>query len=399
MSDNREHYIPLRRADIVERLCRDAWLHPNDAAQMRRWCELASAFLHFRYQRFHDGLKDAYAPYDPEATTVVLLTPPTVDERAAKLDEFFTRIDRLMTRANFITLDQSAIDDASRHNGTAGINLKTDFSLFERFRLYARGESTETITRRPWYRFWRRETITVPLYRRLVVAVKVKPGPRLPKRIDPDRVFLKYFKDIPKADLDLLLPGARVVMPAVHRLKLGGSIVSGLCLLLLNIIKPFVTTAILGVQYMYGLVFGLLGYGWRQYAGYQTTRAALSLRLTENLYYQNLANNAGVLFTLLDEAEEQDTRELILAYFHLWRLAGSAGWTMGELDESVERQLHEWIGTPVDFEVDDALAKLMRLGLAVRRGERFIAVPIEKALIHLDRMWDNAFPYNNRAAA
>src|SRR5262249_11905114 len=137
----------------------------------------------------------------------------------------------------------------------------------------------------------------------------------------------------------------------------------------------------------------------RQYAGYQTTRAALSLRLTENLYYQNLANNAGVLFTLLDEAEEQDTREVILAYFHLWRLAGASGWTMQELDESVERQLHEWIGTPVDFEVDDALAKLVRLGLAVRRGERYVAVPIEKALIHLDRMWDHAFPYNNRAAA
>jgi hypothetical protein len=112
------------------------------------------------------------------------------------------------------------------------------------------------------------------------------------------------------------------------------------------------------------------------------------LQLTQSLYYQNLDNNAGVLYRILDEAEEQETREALLAYFYLWRYAGAAGWTAGELDDFIELDLERALGTAVDFEIEDALGKLLRAGVVVRDGDRYAALPVEAALEKLDDTWD-----------
>jgi hypothetical protein len=44
--------------------------------------------------------------------------------------------------------------------------------------------------------------------------------------------------------------------------------------------------------------------------------------------------------------------------------------------------------------VDDALAKLDRLGLLRRDGERITVPPPQDALARLDHVWDNYFQYN-----
>ena len=49
----------------------------------------------------------------------------------------------------------------------------------------------------------------------------------------------------------------------------------------------------------------------------------------------------------------------------------------------------------VDFEIDDALAKLEKLGIVKKRGDRYSAVDLEKALEMLDYRWDNYFKYSN----
>ena len=100
------------------------------------------------------------------------------------------------------------------------------------------------------------------------------------------------------------------------------------------------------------------------------------MQLSQSLYFQNLDNNAGVLYRLLDEAEEQESREVLLAYFVLWRYAGPRGWTADELDHYVELELGRQIGREVDFEVHDAVAKLEAAKLVTRNGERLVAVGI-----------------------
>src|SRR5439155_14130766 len=79
----------------------------------------------------------------------------------------------------------------------------------------------------------------------------------------------------------------------------------------------------------------LFGYGYKQYAGYQITKQTYAKMLTESLYYQTLDNNGGVLTHILDEAEEQECREAILAYYCLLRFAPPQGWTAEQLDDYV----------------------------------------------------------------
>src|SRR5205823_3825500 len=94
------------------------------------------------------------------------------------------------------------------------------------------------------------------------------------------------------------------------------------------------------------------------------------------------------IYRLLDEAEEQETRETLLSYFYLWRYAGDRGWTAAELDDYVELDLEKRLNLEIDFEIGDALVKLERAGIAEVVGDRYRAVPLEQAQQRLDALWD-----------
>ncbi len=104
-------------------------------------------------------------------------------------------------------------------------------------------------------------------------------------------------------------------------------------------------------------------------------KTTYGLQLTQSLYYQNLDNNAGVLNHLLDEAEEQECREAILAYYYLWRYGGAKGWTAPDLDDYVEMDLERLANLKVDFEIEDAIAKLEKLRIIEKVGDRYRAHP------------------------
>ena len=92
----------------------------------------------------------------------------------------------------------------------------------------------------------------------------------------------------------------------------------------------------------------------------------------------------------------------MLAYYFLWRKVDDPEarcWTPRQLDHHIEGFLKEISGIEINFEIADALRKLFRLGLARRdTAGRLHAVPIEDALVVLDRLWDNTFRYAEHRA-
>jgi len=178
-------------------------------------------------------------------------------------------------------------------------------------------------------------------------------------------------------------------------LKLGGSFLGGLGFIVYKILTELYVVLAIGFWAFWGPIAAILGYGYKQWYGYQTTKTTYSLQLTQSLYFQNLDNNAGVLNHLLDEAEEQECREAILGYYYLWRHAGEKGWTSAELDDFIEAELERLAGIKVDFEIDDALAKLEHLQIVTKDGDRYRARPVAKALEMLDWTWDNYFKFSN----
>jgi hypothetical protein len=387
----REHYIPYRKSDLV-RLLAAQGLAEEDRASFERFADILGATFHFHFHDRLERLKDVYAPFDPDGLTSHLenMTP---DERDAKVQEVFVRLQHLVRRANFNRLSWEEIDRALEKHSDWGVNLDIDFDLIDRMALFVRGDTVGERSRRVWWKFFRKETKTIAIYKRLVLAIKLKPSAELPAEMDTEDILLKYFKDIPKDDIDMLLPGGKVVLPWLKRWQLRGSICGTALYVLWKVFDSIFKAAItFTAAYIIGLA-SLAGMGLRQYQGYQSARIAYSLRLAQSLYYQNLANNSGVLFTVLDEAEEQDVRETLLGYYYLWRFPRDEGWTASELDAHIESELHRLAGIQVDFEIDDALRKLERLELVSRDGDRYMALPIHLALAKLDSWWDNYYAY------
>src|SRR5579871_791130 len=96
----REHFIPWRKAELVDRLCAQPGLTSAERSGFRQLCELLDATLHFEYLEHFEKLKTAYAPFDPDADTL-RLTSLTAGQRHEQLDLLFDRFDWLLERANF----------------------------------------------------------------------------------------------------------------------------------------------------------------------------------------------------------------------------------------------------------------------------------------------------------
>ncbi|HXG09040.1 MAG TPA: DUF3754 domain-containing protein [Gemmataceae bacterium] len=404
---SREHFIPLRKSDLVELLCAEKTLSEADRELFRQFCQLVSATFHFEYNRRLEELKAAYAPFDPDADTRPLV-PLSAKEKQNRLNELYRDFAWLLERANFKHLSRPELEQALEQTSGWGINVDVDFSVFEHLAIFARGDVVQKRTRRRWTNFYRREDTEVPIYQRLALILKLRPHKRLGKGVDTECVYLKIFKDIPQLDVEMLLPGARVHFSYLDRGKVGLPVFSALGLAIWNIITAgvnlvtrliddFLSLIVSGASpsvALWGLVSGAFGYGYRSYYSYQQTKQRYHLTLTQSLYYQSLDSNSGVLFRLLDEAEEQDCREAFLAYFALWRFAPPQGWAPAQLDDFIERYLEQNAGIEVNFEIGDAVAKLERMRIVVKEGDRYQARPIAEALEELDHAWDSYFGYH-----
>jgi hypothetical protein len=143
---------------------------------------------------------------------------------------------------------------------------------------------------------------------------------------------------------------------------------------------------------VWGLMAGCIGYGYKSYYDYQQKRQAYHLNLTQSLYFQNLDSNAGVLARLFDEAEEQETRASLLAYYCLWRFAAAEGATAEELATSMDLYLDRYAEVPLLCETREAPDRLVRLGLAAVEGQRYRAVPLHEAHDKLRAGWAELAP-------
>src|SRR5262249_6070337 len=151
------------------------------------------------------------------------------------------------------------------------------------------------------------QPVEVPIFRRLVLVLKLKPGRLSGPGVSSEHVYLKLFKDIPRIDVDMLLPGARVKLFLLDRGKIGVGLLSGIATMawrLSSDLWHFLQHLVLSDTALWGLTAGTLGYGYKSYYDYQQTRQSYHLNLTQSLYFQNLDSNAGVITRLFDEAAD-----------------------------------------------------------------------------------------------
>ena len=126
----------------------------------------------------------------------------------------------------------------------------------------------------------------------------------------------------------------------------------------------------------------------RQLMNYRFRKITFMKALADSLYFRNLDNNAGAFHRVGDEALEEDIKEAAVAY----RFLSQQPRTAAELDAEIEAWFARELGTTLDFEVADGLAKLERLGLAQRQGNVWTSLAPIAAVAQLRHLSQGLVP-------
>lgn len=333
-----------------------------------------------------------YDPFDPDRDTVP--APGLVGDDAIR--RLLDQLEHLLDRANFEAVDEGQLLSAQDREVLARLRIDPDRDALEEVRVFCRGEGSKAITLRPARNLFRLVEREVPTYARVVVAVRTRNEPWF---------LLKLFKDVPKEDLELLLPTVRVKMKLLDKLKLSGSggaaaISAWKMFRLIYLYTPSVAK-LLAVPFKIVLlpVMLLIGgiYGGKTVLDYTKIRASYVTTLAEHLYAITLASNRAVLSRIADLAGAEDTKEALLAYAVLLR-AGADGLAPEALGQRASELVWDRYRAQVRFDAEDALAKLADLGLTWRGEDgRLRAVPLPAALRKVDRTWDELYAPPTRA--
>lgn len=390
----REAFVPLHTTDLVEYLSQQPELHGHERVEFRNLASLILALLHHVYRQRHEQLTYMYAPMDPDRDTL-LLSMPVEGERERMCSDLIARLEGALLRANYHRLSQQEIERAMSAASRWGVRMRVDFRELNRIEVYARGNVVGQKAFRNWRRLLRPELVDVPLYQRLVVIFCTEPTSRDP-RFSSRCLYLRMFKNIPQQDVDMVLPATRVKMswwdhssillPSLY--AIATTLWRTLRYVVLLTVVGLLKTAALVVLIVFAFLYGLKS----MFTYTINTRRRYYLNVAQNLYYQTLDNNAGAMLRLLEEGEQQEACEAVLAYFAAAiSLREHDGVTLAQIDAECERLVAEATGVDLDFDIEDAARQLLHLGLFRACGDYWHAKPLAEANRQLDQIWDHWF--------
>ncbi len=411
----REGFIPLLKSDLLTALIAEPGLSESDREPFRRFARLLGAVLHYEYFDELERLRETYFQFNPDADPS---PPASAADREPAYGDLTGEFTRVLARANFIEVSHEEIVRAFAESAMVRVKIKAPVEDFREVRIFHRGRHQETIEVPSLFGL-RKRTHDTEIFDDVVLMAAAKTtaapaargtGPakkqRDPHKIRPGAVLFKYFRHIASADLNALFPNARVVMSLTDQLTLGVPAILGGIPILIKLAST-ATVLFLVVGFYLGItgaigdndleqalaaISGVMALGaflLRQWGNFHRQSLQHQKQLTDNIYYRNLNNNAGIFDYLVGEAEEQEWKEALLAYYTLF--TARAPLTRAALDDAIEAFLARTLKVDVEFQIGDALEKLTRFGLLREQDGQLSAPPLAEAMTQLDKVWDGYF--------
>lgn len=433
-------FIPYRRSDVVKLCLQDDKLNEDDQQTFKTFCEILRSYYHFSFHAILERLKDHFMPTDPDTPfkKIEAFEKESDDE---KVKAFFDDFQHLLDKAGYHTLSEKDLKAAFKDRSLIHLDVNVDFDAFDRFLFYYRGTQKTTIKKKVFY--FKEKEITFDTLERVILLLKFKDESyfqgkkkRKVKHLNfvPGRTYIFFFKNVPKADLEILFPNVRIRMTWKDRLMfllpaLGAGIstlfkISANILILIGAIlitlkltsiaerlgvtpEQIPSSVVPLIATLASILVVLGGFAIKQYMNYKNKFVEFMNDVTQTLFFKSISVNAGVFQCLIDAAEEEECKEALLAYYHL--LTAGRTFTKEELDQYIENWFVENHQTHVDFDVEDALEKLKKLKSTIEMPngkveERAIVernddgtlqvLPLDQSIRVLDCIWDNIFRYN-----
>ena len=394
------HHIPLSKEEILSKFISE--LADSDKSDGKKFFMLIKNQIHLDFHQILEELDQSYKPLNPNI-------PNKTASTELNSSTFTEHLKYALTKANYKALGQTELNDALAAESLFKIRLYVDFNDYQQTVLFTRGETIRKEEVALFGRFFKRE-IEFNNYDSVVMFLHLKNeivDATLQESCIPGSVVLKMFHNVPKADLEMLFPNTKIRMRLKDKLMIGiPALISGIILAVTKLGASFI---ILGALIGFWLGFSdepvtlnktslvvvlaglstIAGYLWKQFSGFNKKKLQFVQKLIENLYFKNLDNNDGVYYRLVNEAEKEEVKEVLLAYFYL--LQSTKPLSTKELDTNLEQWIEKTWGCNIDFDVDDAMEKLQRLNLVIQENTQFTAVKLADAIQQLDHRWDNYF--------
>ncbi|XP_019187522.1 PREDICTED: uncharacterized protein LOC109181704 [Ipomoea nil] len=212
-------------------------------------------------------------------------------------------------------------------------------------------------------------TIQEPTFDRIIVVYRLATS-----RTKSERgIYVKHFKNIPMADMEIVLPEKKNPgLTPMDWVKFLASAVVGLVAVVGSVELP---KADLWV--MLAILSTVIGYIAKTYFTFQQNMATYQNLITQSMYDKQLDSGRGTLLHLCDDVIQQEVKEVIISFFILMEQGKS---TLQDLDLRCEELIKEEFGVSCNFDVDDAVQKLEKLGIVSRDTiGRYFCVGLKRA--------------------
>ena len=407
-------FIPFRKTDLLKICLDQGKLSASDQQSFKSFCRLMESIFHFEFHQTLETLKDCYAPFNMDVDTQ-LVHQYSPDEKEKLQKQLVKTLTDILKAANYRKITSTDLKEALTEESLFKIRLEVDFNDFEDVIFYMRGENRKQETLVKYFGL-KKEPFEFTNYERVVIYIKFKEADYFAgekkKNIyfTPGSTIIKLFQNVPKADLEMLFPNSEVRMRNIDKLIIGLPAAIGGATVLVTKLSASLLLIGSAVSFWLGLTdrevviqqkhLITLGIGlgtlsvflFKQFNKFKNRKIRFMKTLTDSLYFKNLDNNQGVFHHLIDAAEEEEFKEAMLAYYFL--LTEEEEMNMASLDHVIEEWFQKKLNCQMDFEVNDAVDKLLRLNLVEERDGLLKAKSINEGRRILDATWDNYFDYN-----
>lgn len=408
----RETFIPVTRFALMDRLTVPQAWPKGVARQARQFFRFLDYWRRQQYAARILDLEQAYEPFSPD-TDLLLTRKFTEDERRRMQRRVIDDMKHLLAQANYRRIDPSDVSMILTRESHYGLDLHVDFTAFDEVLIYYRGASSRRDQRRSIKKFMRKEEFEVPIFQRLYLLFKLKPfetrvrevmekerishqearkivtklRAMLPDEIRDDNIYMKLFKNIPRTDLEMVFPNTVVKFRLMDKVKLGVTSSAGLGMGVASAAGK-IALAVSNPIAAAGAVAGLGAVVGRQVISFMNQKQKYMVVMAKNLYFHSMADNRGVMIKIADRAAEEDVKEEMLLYSVLVKERARRA-DLPAIDRAIEQYLVNAFGVTVDFDLHDALERLIRDGLVSEDADGILhTLPPAEAAKHLDAMWD-----------
>ncbi|XP_057491981.1 uncharacterized protein LOC130777593 [Actinidia eriantha] len=198
-------------------------------------------------------------------------------------------------------------------------------------------------------------TIQEPTFDRMIVVYR-----RANTNANTERgIFVKHFKNIPMADMEIVLPEKRnQSLTPMDWVKFLSSSIVGLVAVVGSLDMPKADLWVI-----FAILSTVIGYCAKTYFTFQQNMATYHNLITQSMYDKQLDSGKGTLLHLCDDVIQQEVKEVIISFFILMEQGKP---TRHDIDLRAEELIKEEFGESCNFDVGDAVKKLEKLDIVAR---------------------------------